>query len=164
MAAGAVRELIPPPRALKSPPSARSFRLMRRQEAPMIRMMWAIALLASALVPTAAQQPRFTFQPVEGGVMRLDSDSGHVSFCTRAGDGYACRSAPDDRAALQEEIDRLKRENERLRLAGPQQPSPGGRFQLPSEEEIDKAMGLFEKMMRRMLRTFKDEPPAQDRL
>jgi hypothetical protein len=130
----------------------------------MIRRCAIAALLVCAAGAAEAQQPRFTFQTVEGGLMRLDSDTGHVSFCTRSGDGYACRSAPDDRAALQDEIDRLKRENETLRLAGPKPPAPGGRLQLPSEEEIDKAMGLFEKMMRRMLRTFRDEPTGQERL
>jgi hypothetical protein len=130
--------------------------------------MRLIVAIASTIVLTAvasAQAPqRFTFQQVEGGVMRLDTETGHVSHCTRAGDNFTCRSVADDRAALQEEIDRLKRENEQLRTAGSGKPQAGGALKLPSEEDIDKAMGVFEKMMRRMMRTFRDEGAPTDRL
>ncbi len=99
--------------------------------------------------------------------MRLDTETGQVSHCTKAGDSFACRSVADDRAALMDEIERLKRENEQLRrTAGkaPDSPSTGptAKLQLPSEEEIDKAMGLVENLMRRMLRTFRDEAPQPE--
>ncbi len=124
---------------------------------------WIIAsfVVSSCLISGAAlaqSAGRFTFQPVEGGMMRLDTQTGHVSLCTGAGAQLVCRSVADDRAALDEEINRLKRENDSLR----QTVAKGGtspRLSLPSDEDIDKAMGLFEKMMRRMMRTFKDEAP-----
>ena len=121
------------------------------------------ALLSSAIAQTPG---RFTFQPVEGGMMRLDTETGHVSHCTKAGDSFACRSVADDRAAMQDEIDRLKRDNEELRLSAGKPANPGvtGRLQLPSEEDIDKAMGLFEKMMRRMMKTFNEEGKGPERL
>jgi hypothetical protein len=130
---------------------------------------YRIALLALAVsaTPALAQTSgRFTFQPVEGGMMRLDTETGHVSHCTKAGDSFACRSVADDRAAMQDEIDRLKRENEALRLSGGKSVNPGvtGRLQLPSEEDIDKAMGLFEKMMRRMMKTFNEDGKGPERL
>jgi hypothetical protein len=122
-----------------------------------------LAFLALLALPGAAlaQQPRYSFQAVEGGLMRLDTETGAVSLCTRAGENYACRGVADDRAALQEEIDRLRRENDALRKGGA---SPQGGMRLPSEEEIDKAMGLFEKMMRRMMRTLKDDGAQPERL
>jgi hypothetical protein len=124
-----------------------------------------LAFILAAAPAMAQNTGRFTFQPVEGGLMRLDTETGHVSHCTKAGDSFACRSVADDRAAMQEEIDRLRRENEELRLGGkPANPGQTGRLQLPSEEEIDKAMGLFEKMMRRMLRTFNEDGKGPERL
>jgi hypothetical protein len=130
-----------------------------------MRMITAFAATLALTAAAAAQSPqRFTFQQVEGGVMRLDTETGHVSHCTRAGDSFTCRSVADDRAALQEEIDRLRRENEQLRMAGGGKPQAGGALKLPSEEDIDKAMGVFEKMMRRMMRTFRDEGAPTDRL
>jgi hypothetical protein len=124
---------------------------------------WLVpGLIVSACLvtgPALAQTTgRFSFQPVDGGTMRLDTETGHVSLCTGAGSQLVCRSVADDRAALDDEINRLKRENDSLRQAV----AKGGtspRLSLPSDEDIDKAMGLFEKMMRRMMRTFKDEAP-----
>jgi hypothetical protein len=134
------------------------------------RIAAGVALLiaaAAASLPSAQAQTsgRFTFQPIDGGVVRLDSETGHVSHCTKTGDSLACRSVADDRAALQEEIDRLRRENEELRLGG-KSANPGvtGKLQLPTEEDLDKAMGLFEKMMRRMMRAFNEEGKAPERL
>jgi hypothetical protein len=131
--------------------------------------LYRIAMLALAISATSAiaqTSGRFTFQPVEGGMMRLDTETGHVSHCTKAGDSFACRSVADDRAAMQDEIDRLKRENEQLRLSAGKPANPGvtGRLQLPSEEDIDKAMGLFEKMMRRMMKTFNEDGKGPERL
>jgi hypothetical protein len=121
----------------------------------------AVTALSGAALAQAP--PRFTFQPVDGGLMRLDAETGHVSFCTKAGDSFACRSVADDRAAMLEEIDRLRRENEQMRQAGGK-PQSGGVLKLPSDDEIDKAMGVFEKMMRRMMRTFRDDGQPTDRL
>ncbi len=135
---------------------------------PVRRIALLAALAAFPLSPAAAQTGgRFTFQPVEGGLMRLDTETGQVSHCTKAGDSFACRSVADDRAALMDEIERLKRENEQLRQAAGKSPdgkasSPTAKLQLPTEEEIDKAMGLVETLMRRMLRTFRDEAPQPE--
>jgi hypothetical protein len=131
-----------------------------------IHKLVLLALVVSATPAMAQTSGRFTFQPVDGGLMRLDTETGHVSHCTKAGDSFACRSVADDRAAMQDEIDRLKRENEELRLSGAKPANPGvtGKLQLPSEEEIDKAMGLFEKMMRRMMKTFNEDGKGPERL
>ncbi len=125
-----------------------------------------LALTVCATPAMAQTSGRFSFQPVEGGMMRLDTETGHVSHCTKAGDSFACRSVADDRAAMQDEIDRLKRENEQLRLSGGKPANPGvtGRLQLPSEEDIDKAMGIFEKMVRRMMKTFNEDGKGPERL
>jgi hypothetical protein len=109
-------------------------------------------------------QGRFSFQAIDGGVMRLDTETGHISICNRTAGDFVCRSVADDRAALDEEITRLKQENAMLRQGnlGPEANQP--KLQLPSEAELDKAMSLFERMMRRMMRTLQDEPPAQNQL
>jgi hypothetical protein len=122
---------------------------------------------SSGVFPALAQNTgRFTFQTVEGGVIRLDSESGQISHCLRTGADYICRSVADDRTAIDEDVTRLKRENDSLRqqLAAAKTNGPAPKLTLPSEEEIDKAMSLFERMMRRMMRTFQDEAPAPNRL
>jgi hypothetical protein len=126
--------------------------------------------ISMMLAPVAAQNAgRFSFQTIEGGLMRLDSETGQISLCNRTAGDFVCRSVADDRAALDEEITRLKRENAILRgreanagNSGAQNAQP--KLTLPSEQEIDKAMGLFERLMRRMMRVMRDEPTATDRL
>jgi hypothetical protein len=125
-----------------------------------------VFLTTLILSGTASAQTsgRFSFQTVDGGLMRLDTETGHISICNRNAGDFVCRSVADDRLALDDEITRLKRENAILRqgTAAPQTNQP--KLQLPSAEELDKAMGLFERMMRRLMQTMKDEPPAPNRL
>lgn len=133
----------------------------------------ACIFLATAL-PTAAQEPsqgateprdgRFAMTPAADGFLRLDTRTGAVSFCKPAPSGVDCRSGPDERAALQAEIDRLSKENEDLKRKVAAAAAPGERLRnaLPTEQEVDKALSWMEQMMRRMMRVFKDEP-APDR-
>jgi len=93
---------------------------------------------------------RYTMTPTEDGVLRLDSVTGRVSHCRRKGAGWACTAAADDRAAYREEIERLEAENESLRRRIAALEKKGaGKVLLPSDEEIDRVMGFFERLMRR---------------
>lgn len=54
---------------------------------------------------------RYTFSKQADGVLRLDTQTGEVSLCSQRTVGWACQTAPDDRAVLESEIARLRREN-----------------------------------------------------
>ena len=110
---------------------------------------------------------RFAMTPTPEGFLKLDSRTGVVSQCLRQCASYECRLIPDERAALQDEIDRLTRENAELksRAAGlsppstgttppkPGDPAPGAPQQsLPSDTEVDRALSIMERVIRR----FKD--------
>ena len=98
--------------------------------------------------------------------LRLDTQTGAISICQRKDGRWACEAVPDDRRALETEIDRLATENSELKgavrrleelLALPD-PEPGrttsaaAKFRLPSEEDVDRAMDYVQRMMRK----FKD--------
>lgn len=75
----------------------------------------SVALLAGALVATGGAQAQpagerapFSMLPVEGGLMRLDTRTGAMSFCAQRSGGWTCEAVPDDRAALEAEIGRLQ--------------------------------------------------------
>ena len=78
----------------------------------------ALAMLHPAQAQTPPKTPpesaRFTMQPVEGGLMKLDTTTGTMSFCSAKAGGsgagtWVCEAVPEDRAALEAEISRLQR-------------------------------------------------------
>lgn len=106
------------------------------------------ALGASALAqPQSAPSDawRFKLQKVDGGFLRLDAQTGQVSFC-REREGWVCETVADDRAALEAEIKRL---SDRVATLEKQTNDPSNRFRTPSDQEIEQVMGFFEKMMKR---------------
>ena len=117
------------------------------------------------IVPQASG--RFSFTKVDGGVLRLDSATGHMSFCSQHTVGWACEAVPEDRAALDAEIARLQRDLASLKdeIAkaqlppepprppadlSPQPPGQGkaqddAKLRLPSREEMERARAALER-------------------
>jgi hypothetical protein len=104
---------------------------------------------------------RYTLNKVADGVVRLDTQTGEVTLCTQREVGWACQAAPEDRAAYESEISRLRSENAALKqsllshgLPLPSSVSPeqtGSREQtdsrenditirMPSNTQIDRAI------------------------
>jgi hypothetical protein len=109
------------------------------------------------IVPQASG--RFSFTKVDGGVLRLDSATGHMSFCSQHTVGWACEAVPEDRAALDAEIARLQRDLASLKdeiakaQLPPEPPRPPGqgkaqddaKLRLPSREEMERARAALER-------------------
>ena len=109
---------------------------------------------------------RYRLSSTPDGFLKLDSRSGAVSECKRGPDGYQCRLVPDEQAALQAEIDRLAQENaalrEQLATVGPALPKRPGESTkpfpvLPRDDEMDRALGFLEKLLRRFMSIFREE-------
>lgn len=124
-------------------------------------------LAVLAVLPASAQTRdapgRFTMQPIEGGFLRLDTQTGAVSTC-RAGTGnlVLCQPAQEEQQSLANEIARLRAENVELKaevkrlqeIAGaqpgpPEAGPPAEKFQLPSEEDVDSALDYLERMFKK---------------
>jgi hypothetical protein len=89
------------------------------------RLAIALAALVAALVlaaPAFAEdsgapgtgEARYSFHKVADGFLRLDLQTGEVALCSRQAVGWACLAAPEDRAVLEHEIARLRKENAML--------------------------------------------------
>ena len=120
---------------------------------------------------------RYTLSPVADGVIRLDTRTGAVSTCSNNGNGWACYSVPDERAAFDAEIGRLQAENEKLKaqlaareptvsgktdeplpksdsLKKPEPKVEGERkieIPLPSDRDMDRMMSFLERAWRRLI-------------
>lgn len=116
----------------------------------------------------ATQNGRFSMSPTADGFLRLDTRSGAVSHCRMVDGNVQCRSGADERAALDAEIERLSKDNAELRrkLAAATDQAPTARLRnaLPTDEEVNKAVGFMEQFMRRMMRVMRDEPAPKDGL
>ncbi|MGF6155274.1 hypothetical protein M2267_000502 [Ensifer sp. KUDG1] len=106
----------------------------------------------------SAQDPapgRYSMQKSETGIARLDTQTGEVSLCQEKDGQLVCRMAADERAAFEQELDLLTKRVEALEKTAKAGESVA-KQDLPAEEEIDRAMGIMERMMRRFMDIVKD--------
>lgn len=124
----------------------------------------AIAL-AGFLLPLAAgaaEQDAERFQLERSGdhFVRLDRQTGAMSLCEQKDGTLVCRMAADERAAYDAELDRLA---ERV-TALEKRVANDGRTGLPSDAEVDRTIGIMERMMRSfmgMVREFQAEEDSK---
>lgn len=111
--------------------------------------------------PLSGDGGRFSMTPADGGFLRLDKETGAVSFCSVKEGGAMCRASADERAALEQEINRLRTENAELKARGGA-PAPRASG-VPNEEEFERALSFTERFLRRIMRIFREEAPPGDR-
>lgn len=128
----------------------------------------ASALLAFALstAPSLAQEQRYQLEKTPNGYVRMDSSSGEMSICEERGAQLVCRVAADERTALQDEVDRLRRDLADLqkrvdRIEG----NPAGKTSsgLPSEEEFEKSLSYMERFFRSFMGIVKEQEREEQR-
>lgn len=112
---------------------------------------FAFGLLFSATAPAQETQrdaqgpgsdaPRYSFFKVQDTFIRLDSQTGQLATCGHGGSGWACKLAPDERAALESEIARVQGENATLKkeLLARGVPLPGNMKADPAPGPMAKA-------------------------
>ncbi|WP_104662774.1 hypothetical protein [Ensifer adhaerens] len=128
-------------------------------------LLFGIGLALAGGASAQEQAPgRYSMQKSETGIARLDTQTGEVSLCQEKDAQLVCRMAADERAAFEQELDLLTKRVEALEKAAKAGESVA-KQDLPAEEEIDRAMGIMERMMRRFMDIVKDlegSDPAQE--
>jgi hypothetical protein len=113
---------------------------------------------------------RYMFSKQPGGFLRLDTQTGEVSLCSQKAVGWACEAAPEDRAALENEIARLRTENATLKkdILARGLPLPAGvmpeplaqndepqnavsSLHLPSDADIDRMAAFMDRVWHRFV-------------
>jgi hypothetical protein len=118
--------------------------------------MKTLALTTCALLlplAASAQQPqtnRFQLQRTETGIVRLDTETGAMTLCRDENGTLTCRMQPDERAAYEQELDRLAKRVTALEERLSHTP-PDVLKALPSDAEVDRSLSIMEKFMRRFM-------------
>ena len=139
-------------------------------------------LVRAASAAEGSDTGRFSLMPYEDGLLRLDSRTGGISLCSIDAGVLTCRAGADERSALEAEIDRLSRENATLRdkvgspapdaspAPAPAPDTPQGTLpdaprlrgdRGPADADVDHALDLAERFMRRMMKIMRDESPEK---
>ena len=116
---------------------------------------------AANQAPPARDQGRYAMTPAEGGFLRLDTETGSVSFCSAKDGQSMCRAGVDEIAGLEAEVARLRQENAELKskLSGAPAAQPKDSSGLPSEEEFDRTLSYAERFLRRIMKILREEAP-----
>lgn len=126
--------------------------------------------VGAATVASQERQGRFVMSPTENGFVRLDTETGAMSVCTQRNGRWICELMEDEAKALRDENARLRAEVKRLQdeaALAEQAPStrqPERQLELPTEEEVDKALDYFENIFRKFrerIEKFEDKDKGQ---
>lgn len=149
---------------------------------PALAMMLLFGGAAAADEPDRAGG-RFTMSPVDGGFLRLDSETGAVAMCTKSAAQWSCNAVEDksgqsgrsDVAKLESENrglkDRVKALEDALETGKPGDlagiPRANVQIHIPSEAEIDQALNYMERTFKKIRDRIKnlDKPlaPGEER-
>jgi hypothetical protein len=125
------------------------------------------------IAPALADDPtpdsgggRYTFSKVAEGFLRLDTQGGEVSVCSQRTVGWACQVVPEDRAVLENEIARLRKDNAALKkeLLARGLPLPSGAMPEPpmvrdgdrlprlgSNPDVDRMVAMVGRMWHQLV-------------
>jgi hypothetical protein len=132
-------------------------------------LLLATPTFAEDAVPSAG---RYAIQPSDDGFVRLDTETGAVSHCTRTGHIWHCDAVTDDKAALENKVAELSAEvaslnaeigKLRTELADLKGTPGKGQTELSPEDEkeFDRAMGFAERLMKRFFEMVRDLKGAE---
>lgn len=117
----------------------------------------AVCVAALLVLPMSARgedKPgggRYSMQPVEGGVVRMDNATGEMSLCRVEERKLVCDEAgARPGRGLEERLGRLERRVDRLE--GQMKDGSAETAPLPTDKDLDRAMNSFERVMRHLFR------------
>jgi len=118
-----------------------------------------IALVLPAGLAQAEDTTRYRLERTDDGYVRMDTETGAMSICKERGEQLVCRLAADAQSAFDDEAAALQKRIDALedRVAALEK-ELGARVSsaLPSDEEVDKTLGIMERFFRRFMDMVQD--------
>lgn len=124
-----------------------------------VTMLVPVLLLAGFAGPASGEEvDRYRLEKTDTGYVRMDTTTGEMSICEERSSQLVCKVAVEERAAFQDEIDRLQANLDGLeeRVVKLEARPAIPEALLPSEQEFDKSMDFMEKFFRRFMGIAKD--------
>jgi hypothetical protein len=118
----------------------------------------SLIVLTLACTPAAGQAPdRARTYPTQDGFLEVDPRTGAITECKRAPDGYRCQRVTEGDVLLKEDSGPQAQAPSVPR----QPPNAGRRSVTPSEEEIDRALDVMERFLRRFMDIVREGRPER---
>ncbi|RUM26552.1 hypothetical protein EFQ99_05290 [Rhizobium vallis] len=108
-----------------------------------------VFLLPFAAAAAEADAGRFQLEKSGDHFVRLDRQTGAMSICQDKDGALVCRMAADERAAYEDELDRLAKRVTALEQNTAQRA-------LPSDAEVDRSISIMERMMKSFMGMVKE--------
>ncbi len=149
---------------------------MRKGPGSIILLALIVGLATAGTSPGFAAQPgstgaanRYIMTPTDGGFVRMDTQTGALSYCSTLNGTLRCKLSTEDQLALSRQVETLAKDNKELKeenrrledmlLGDDKDKGAGNRkrtFKLPSEKEVDQALGYIERMYKKFRDKFKE--------
>jgi hypothetical protein len=94
--------------------------------------------------------------PTQDGFLEVDPRSGAITGCKRAPDGYRCERVTEGDALLKEDSGPQARAPVK-----PHQPPSRSLSTTPTDEEVDRALGVMERFLRRFMEIVREGRPER---
>ena len=124
------------------------------------------AVLGATVLSAGAEETgRYTLEKSATGYVRMDTQTGEMSVCEERDGQLVCKIAADERAAFQDEIDRMQEKLsglERRLAAVEQSPLLKPQNLLPTDEQFEKSLSYMERFFRRFMDIVKDMDKSPD--
>lgn len=145
--------------------------ILRRSFATVLTVL-ALSAAAGANFSSATEaEARFAMQPTDGGMLRLDTRTGAMSFCQSRDGAWTCARIEDDSVGLSKRLAEVERENQELlreikELRADQSARPRRtetRDIIPDEKDVDRAFTFLDNVLKRfrgMVEDMRSERPG----
>ena len=116
-----------------------------------------LTALGSTCALAEAPDARRRIYPTQDGFLEVDPRTGGIMECKRSADGYQCSQVTERDPLLREEPGRQLQ----APATPPQRPNTTDRPTAPTDQEIDRALDVMERFLRRFMGIVREHKPER---